>query len=563
MHNTHLNSRLKQSQKEISDWKKSYEDEYSKNESNLAKFTMYDETLRNLKEQFNESQDQNQRLTLSLQGLQGSSKDTRDKLSDEDLLCNNNKNHVNFIFKIIPIKLLENILRFNPQFIIYNVFRVIEISIIISLKINTTRAIIKKVLKIKNSECLNNYHVQKILIKRQEEILKLREEIQSVEFIHQSEMKEKNYLIDQLNTQIKDKNSKISHQLEIIDQNTIELLNIKSKCEEQEMELQKFRTELNRNELNSSQLNSITAQLYTKEEHVNQLQADNCHRLKIIENLQGDLRELNHRYESSIQEIGRLESKLQTHNYDFRNENEMLKCEVQKKEELIYKLRIDKENLKDQMSKLEIKINEYEILMTNLKQQNITNQYTLKSKEDQIIQFEKEIDDLKTKITNLNDDIIRLEEQNRTHLANINNLQTVREDMENKLINYCDQIFALQHKENLNCSILSNFFFVKLSMSEIESNARLTLNPKTPKEPKIILSVLNKMKKCKRTTLCLSWSIYDQVFRLVPRASKNEAIGLFNDRILFSNLIDDFSITYKIELKDTFQYLIPEISFLS
>lgn len=63
---------------------------------------MYDETLRNLKEQFNESQDQvntnlskflliflkgfflkNQRLTLSLQGLQGSSKDTRDKLSDE------------------------------------------------------------------------------------------------------------------------------------------------------------------------------------------------------------------------------------------------------------------------------------------------------------------------------------------------------------------------------------------------------------------------------------------------------------------------------------------------
>ncbi|RNA08827.1 hypothetical protein BpHYR1_053910 [Brachionus plicatilis] len=61
------------------------------------------------------------------------------------------------------------------------------------------------------------------------------------------------------------------------------------------------------------------------------------------------------------------------------------------------------------------------------------------------------------------------------------------------------------------------------------------------------------------TTLCLSWSVYDQVFRLVPRASKNEAIGLFNDRILFSNLIDDFSITYKIELKDTFQYLIPEI----
>ena len=66
---------------------------------------MYDETLRNLKEQFNESQDQvdknltiffnnisksfffkNQRLTLSLQELQGSSKETRDKLSEEVII---------------------------------------------------------------------------------------------------------------------------------------------------------------------------------------------------------------------------------------------------------------------------------------------------------------------------------------------------------------------------------------------------------------------------------------------------------------------------------------------
>lgn len=266
------------------------------------------------------------------------------------------------------------------------------------------------------------------MIKRQEEILKLRDEIQSAEFMHQSEIKDKNILIDQLNDQIKEKNSKLSHQLEIIDKNTVDLLNIKSKCEEKEIELEKFRSQLNKNDINS-----IAAQLYSKEEHVNQLYEDNCQRLKIIENLQADLRDLNHKYESAIQEIGRLESKLQTHNYDFRNENEIIKSEVQKKEELIYRLRIDKENLKDQMSKLEIKINEYEILMTNLKQQNITNQYTLRSKEDQIIQFERQVDELKTKITSVNDEVIRLEEQNRTHLANINNLQTIREDMENKV----------------------------------------------------------------------------------------------------------------------------------
>lgn len=44
---------------------------------------MYDDTLRTLKDQFNEAQNQNQRLTANIQDLQDSSKDTRDKLSDE------------------------------------------------------------------------------------------------------------------------------------------------------------------------------------------------------------------------------------------------------------------------------------------------------------------------------------------------------------------------------------------------------------------------------------------------------------------------------------------------
>lgn len=54
--NAHLMSRLKQSQKEAQDWKKSFEEEHNKNEMHLSKFTMYDETLRNLKDQLNESQ---------------------------------------------------------------------------------------------------------------------------------------------------------------------------------------------------------------------------------------------------------------------------------------------------------------------------------------------------------------------------------------------------------------------------------------------------------------------------------------------------------------------------
>ncbi|CAF0935384.1 unnamed protein product [Brachionus calyciflorus] len=381
--NTHLTSRLKQSQKEISDWKKTYEEEHLKNESNMSKFSMYDETLRTLKEQFNESQEQNQRLTLSLQSLQGSSKETRDKLSDE-------------------------------------------------------------------------------LIKRQEEIIKLREELRTLDLNHEAELKEKNFLIDELNTQIQEKNAKISKQLELIDQNTLDLLNYQSKCDELEIEIDKFRAHLNQTEYNSSHLSSITAQLYSKEDHLNKLQTENNHRLKLIENLQTDLRSLNHRYECSIQEIARLEAKLQAHHLDYRNESEILNTEVHKREEQLFRLKMDKENLKEQLGKLEIKLNDYEILISNLKQQNLTNQHTLQTKEDHILQLEKQIDEHKTKITNLNDEIIRLEELNRTNMANISNLQVAREDLENKLINYCDQIFALQHKENLNVTLFIFCSFTKL-----------------------------------------------------------------------------------------------------
>lgn len=81
--NGHLNNRFSQCQKEIQDWKKSYEEEHIKNETNISKFNMYEETLRGLKDKITETQEQNHRLTQSLQNLQFGSKETRDKLSEE------------------------------------------------------------------------------------------------------------------------------------------------------------------------------------------------------------------------------------------------------------------------------------------------------------------------------------------------------------------------------------------------------------------------------------------------------------------------------------------------
>lgn len=50
--------------------------------------------------------------------------------------------------------------------------------------------------------------------------------------------------------------------------------------------------------------------------------------MHLIDQLESELNQQKRRYESAIQEIGRLESKLQTHQFDFTNENDILNEEV-------------------------------------------------------------------------------------------------------------------------------------------------------------------------------------------------------------------------------------------
>jgi predicted nuclease with TOPRIM domain len=67
----------------VQDWKKSYEEEHVRNETNVARFSMYDESLSELKGKYGEAQAQNNRLTLSLQSLQSGAQETRQKLCEE------------------------------------------------------------------------------------------------------------------------------------------------------------------------------------------------------------------------------------------------------------------------------------------------------------------------------------------------------------------------------------------------------------------------------------------------------------------------------------------------
>ena len=63
--------------------------------------------------------------------------------------------------------------------------------------------------------------------------------------------------------------------MEQLYQNTIDLLNYKSKSDEQEKELEKYRSQLNMNELaKNSHITTIKAQLTDKELDLNKLQTE-------------------------------------------------------------------------------------------------------------------------------------------------------------------------------------------------------------------------------------------------------------------------------------------------
>ena len=63
--------------------------------------------------------------------------------------------------------------------------------------------------------------------------------------------------------------------MEQLDQNTIDLLNYKSNSDEQEKELEKYRSQLNMNELaKNSHITTIKAQLSDKELDLNKLQTE-------------------------------------------------------------------------------------------------------------------------------------------------------------------------------------------------------------------------------------------------------------------------------------------------
>ena len=131
---------------------------------------------------------------------------------------------------------------------------------------------------------------------------------------------------------------------------TIDLLNYKAKFDEREKELHKFKMQIEQNEYDAkNRLSIVNSQLIDREDYLNRLQDEviydrfkaflqyeayendkmqNSRRLLLIEQLEKDNDALKRRHDAAIQEIGRLESRIQTCQYDSKNETDVLNSEV-------------------------------------------------------------------------------------------------------------------------------------------------------------------------------------------------------------------------------------------
>jgi hypothetical protein len=94
---------------------------------------------------------------------------------------------------------------------------------------------------------------------------------------YQSQLSERLHKIEKVTNELDLSNNKVKHQMEQLDQSTLDLLSYKSKCDDLEKELENFRSQLNLNELTkNSHITTIKSQLTDKELDLSKLQSEVC-----------------------------------------------------------------------------------------------------------------------------------------------------------------------------------------------------------------------------------------------------------------------------------------------
>ncbi len=256
----------------------------------------------------------------------------------------------------------------------------------------------------------------------------------SYETCIQAELKEKTNLIHKLHADLDSRNLRLETQLDKLTQYSQEIAQLKKKCDDQERDLKDCHAKLNENVQGSEvHLNSLTGQLLEREDQLARSSEESARRLTVIEQLEREIGALEARHDAAVKEIGRLESRVQSHQMDFKNETKIMEIEMQKRDEKYFQLRQEKEACGGQVIALEDKLKDYELVISSLKQQNLSYQCSFKSKEDQVRSLEAQVEDLRTRFQRASDELVRLEEKNNAKLSDLSSIGEVKRELEHKV----------------------------------------------------------------------------------------------------------------------------------
>jgi len=152
-----------------------------------------------------------------------------------------------------------------------------------------------------------------------------------------------------------------------------------------------------------------------------------------MEQLEKELMSVAGRYESAIKEIGRLESRLQSHQYDFHNDSKMLELEIQKRDDKCAQLKQERDLLHAQAAALQDKLRDFELVNGSLRQQNVSYQGSFKAKEEQVQALDRQIDEYRCKFKKASEELQRLEEKNNSKLCEFATVSDLKKELEYKV----------------------------------------------------------------------------------------------------------------------------------
>ncbi len=175
------------------------------------------------------------------------------------------------------------------------------------------------------------------LCKRQDELMSLqreKSEKSSYETCIQAELKDKTALIHKLHADLDARNQRLDTQLEKLTQAAQEIAQLKNKCDDQDRALKDYQTRLaDKLQGSEAHLASLTGQLVEREDQLVRVGDESARRLAAIEQMEREMAALEARHDTAVKEIGRLESRVQSQQLDFKNDSKIMEIEMQKRDE--------------------------------------------------------------------------------------------------------------------------------------------------------------------------------------------------------------------------------------